>query len=129
MIFSFTQPLWAFNPIILSLPSFNSTASSLELAFDIKLPPGQKLNLGAQSNLKIQEQNGSSWNDIGKIDLNQSVDFLGNIKRVTVFSKKSPEAKKIRVKGTLYHCPKKNIKGAKNYCVIQPIKGIKKWCF
>ena len=118
------QSSFASNLIRLSLPDFQLSAGALNLGFDIVLPSGQKLNLGAQSNLIIQEKKESVWRNIGKVDLNQSIDFLGNMKRMTISPQISLETEKIRVKGTLYHCPKKNVSGTKNYCVIQPIEGI-----
>ena len=116
--------VFAFNDIKLKLPDFRQSAQEIKMLFDIELPKGQKLNLGAKSNLKIEESLGDNiWSTLSQINLNQSVNFLGDAERVTVKSKLSEKAKKVRVTGTLYHCPKKGVKGPKSYCVIQPIKG------
>lgn len=114
------------NQIALKLPDFNSKASKVHLSFDITLPKGQKLNLGAKSELLIEELSGTQWNQIGEIDLNQSVDFLGSMKRMSASPKISKTTSAIKVTGTLYHCPKPGVRGPKSYCVIQPIEGISK---
>ncbi len=121
----FKCPLFAGTEINLKLPDFSNKISHLNMTFRVSVPKGQKITQGPDSHIQFESHANGEWEEIGKVSLNESLDLFGLSRPVKFSTPIQQGVSKLRLKGTLYHCPKPDTPpSSKSYCVIQNIKGL-----
>jgi hypothetical protein len=118
-------PLLAGNEIHLNLPDFSNQISHLNMTFRVSVPSGQKITKGPDSHIEFERHISGKWEKVGKVSLNESLDLFGLSRPVKFSTPINQRVSKLRLKGTLYHCPRPDTApSSKSYCVIQNVKGL-----
>lgn len=94
-----------------SVVSTAGLGKSLQATIKVTLPAGQKLNLGANSQLTVYEKISGEWIRAQEIGLNDSSLIPGVLNDVTRTIRLSQESSDIAIDGTIYHCAAERGKG------------------